>query len=352
MDTQVFRHTATFELELGKALNGLEIGYHTYGRLNEQKSNVVWICHALTANSDVADWWNGFVGKGYLIDPEHYFIVCANVLGSPYGTSNPLSINPNTSQPYYLDFPQYTIRDIVNAHYLLAEYLGIENIGLLIGGSLGGQQALEWSIMQPERIKKLILIATNAQHSPWGIAFNESQRLAISADPTFYQNTPEGGCNGLKAARSMALLSYRGYAAYNKTQAENDDEIMDNYRASSYQSYQGEKLVNRFNAYSYWYLTKAMDSHHAGRNRSGLEKALALVKSQTLVIGITSDILFPPIEQQFLHQHIANSAYAEFDSLYGHDGFLIETGILTKIIFSFLTSQEKGKAFSLQTTTT
>lgn len=350
MDTQIFRHAAAFELESGKTLRGLEIGFHTYGSLNKDKSNVVWICHALTANSDVADWWKGFVGTGYLINPEQHFIVCANVLGSPYGTSNPLSTNPDTAQPYYLDFPQFTIRDMARAHQLLADQLGIDQIGLLIGGSLGGQQALEWSIMQPERITRLILIATNAQHSPWGIAFNESQRLALSADPTFYQNTPQGGSKGLKAARSMALLSYRGYVAYNKTQAEVNDDITDNYRASSYQSYQGDKLVNRFNAYSYWYLTKSMDSHHAGRGRGGVVQALHTIKAQTLVIGITSDILFPPAEQQYLHQHIPGSTYAEFDSFYGHDGFLIETGLLTNIISSFITSDGKGEALSLQTT--
>jgi homoserine O-acetyltransferase len=348
MSTQIYRHNGTFDLELGEKLEGLDIGYHTFGQLNAAKNNVVWICHALTANSDVLDWWKGLVGDSDLFNPKDHFIICANVLGSAYGTSSPLSVDPATGKPYYLNFPQYTIRDMVKAHLLLANYLGIKNIDILMGGSLGGQQALEWAIMEPKRIKQLILIASNAKHSPWGIAFNESQRLAIKADATFNNGTPDGGSAGLKAARSMALLSYRGYKAYNITQHEDDETLTDGYRASTYQSYQGDKLVNRFNAYSYWYLSKAMDSHHAGRNRGGLEKALSTITAQTLVIGIKSDILFPIEEQQYLFRHIPKAAYSEFDSFYAHDGFLIETETLTKIISSFLKTDVRGKIIELQ----
>jgi homoserine O-acetyltransferase len=348
MSIQIYRHEGTFELESGKSLAELQIGYHTYGRLNAAKDNVVWICHALTANSDVFDWWKGLVGENYFFNPDEHFIVCANVLSSAYGTTSPLSVNPATGKPYFLTFPHVTTRDMAKAHQLLAAHLGIKNIYILLGGSLGGQQALEWSILEPERIKQLILIATNAKHSPWGIAFNESQRLALSADVTFNNGTPEGGSAGLKAARSMALLSYRGYKAYNITQHEENENITDGYRASTYQNYQGDKLVNRFNAYSYWYLSKAMDSHHAGRNRGGLEKALSTIKAQTLVIGIKSDILFPVEEQQYLFQHIPKAAYSEFDSFYAHDGFLIETETLTKIISSFLKTDVRGKIIELQ----
>lgn len=324
--------------------------FHTYGRLNKAKDNVIWICHALTANADVFDWWKGLVGTGFLFNPEEHFIVCANILGSPYGTSNPLSVNPVSGQPYYQAFPQFTIRDIVKAHQLLADHLQINNIHILIGGSLGGQQAVEWAIIEPERIKNLILIATNARHSPWGIAFNESQRLAITTDRTFYANTPDGGQKGLKAARSIALLSYRGYKTYSITQQEESDDKIDDYRASTYQSYQGQKLVNRFNAYSYWYLTKTMDSHNVGRGRHGVEKALSQIKARTLVIGIHSDVLFPIEEQQYLFQHIPKSAFAELDSFYGHDGFLIETEALTNIITSFFKTDVKGKIIELQRT--
>ena len=348
MNTQIFKSTHPIELESGQRIQQLEIGYHTYGKLNANRNNVVWVCHALTANSDVMDWWKGLFGKNDFFDPEEHFIVCANILGSPYGTSNPLSENPVTGQPYYLAFPKFTVRDIIKAHQQLAEHLKIDQIEILIGGSLGGQQAAEWAIIEPLRIKNLILIATNARHSPWGIAFNESQRLALSADRTFYSNTPDGGRKGLKAARSIALLSYRGYKTYTVSQQDENDNISDDHRASSYQNYQGEKLVNRFNAYSYWYLSKAMDSHNVGRNRNGVEKALSLIKARTLVIGIKSDVLFPIEEQQYLFRHIPKSAFAELDSFYGHDGFLIETEALTNIITSFFKTDVKGKIIELQ----
>jgi homoserine O-acetyltransferase len=348
MNTQIFKSTGPFELESGQKIQNLEIGYHTYGRLNANKDNVVWVCHALTANSDVFDWWKGLFGDNDFFNPDDHFIVCANILGSPYGTSNPHSINHVTGQPYYLAFPQYNVRDIVKAHQLLATHLKIDKIEILLGGSLGGQQAVEWAIIEPERIKNLILIATNARHSPWGIAFNESQRLALTSDRTFYANSIDGGQKGLKAARSIALLSYRGYKTYTVSQQDEDDNISDDHRATSYQNYQGQKLVNRFNAHSYWYLSKAMDSHNVGRNRKGVEKALSLIKAKTLVIGIKSDLLFPVEEQQYLFRHIAKAAFAELDSFYGHDGFLIETEALTNIITSFFKTDVKGKIIELQ----
>ena len=345
---QKFNYQQEFVLESGNKLPHLEIGFHTYGKLNKNKDNVVWVCHALTANSDVLDWWKGLFGDGYHFNPDEHFIVCANILGSNYGTSNPLSINPVNGQPYYLAFPDISVRDMVKAHQLLAEHLGIEHIHIVIGGSLGGQQAMEWAIIEPERIKNLILIATNARHSPWGIAFNESQRLAIATDRSFFANQPDGGAKGLKVARSIALLSYRGYKTYSITQQEEDDKKIDDFKAASYQNYQGEKLVKRFNAYSYWYLTKVMDSHNVGRGRNGVEKALSLIKAKTLVIGLKSDLLFPIEEQQYLFRHIPKAAFAELDSFYGHDGFLIETELLTNVITSFFKTDVKGKIIELQ----
>jgi homoserine O-acetyltransferase len=350
MNTEIFQYKKPFKLESGEQLSELEIGFHTYGTLNKNRDNVVWVCHALTANSDVFDWWKGLFGTDTYFNPDDHFIVCANILGSPYGSSNPLSTNAVTGLPFYLSFPQFTVRDIVKAHQLLAEHLQIDHIEILIGGSLGGQQAIEWGIIEPERIKNLILIASNAKHSPWGVAFNESQRLAITTDRTFYANTPNGGQKGLKVARSIALLSYRNYKTYSITQQEEEDSLVDGYKAASYQNYQGEKLVNRFNAYSYWYLSKSMDSHNVGRNRHGVEKALSLIKARTLVIGIKSDVLFPIEEQQYLFRHIPKSAFAELDSFYGHDGFLIETELLTNVITSFFKTDVKGKIIELQRT--
>ncbi len=341
MNTSIYTHPRIFKLESGQRIRDLQIAYHTFGKLNKERDNVIWVCHALTANSDVFDWWPGLFGPDELFNPREHFIVCANILGSPYGTTNPTSLSPATGQPYYLSFPQITIRDMVAAHSLLADHLGIEQISVLIGGSLGGQQALEWAISEPERIDRLVLVATNAVHSPWGIAFNESQRLAISTDRTFYANHPRGGAKGLKAARSIALLSYRAYNTYGATQLETQTDKLDDFKASSYQNYQGEKLVKRFNAYSYWYLTKTMDSHHVGRGRGSLEAALRSVKARTLVIGVSSDLLFPVDEQKFMANHLPNAVYAEIDSFYGHDGFLIETKAITQVIKGFL-SNKKG----------
>ncbi len=347
---QIYIHDKEFSLESGRVLPELQIGYHTYGKLNSSRDNVIWVCHALTANSDVLDWWKGLFGDNDYFNPDEHYIVCANILSSPYGTTNPHSIDPTTGEPYYLNFPEVTIRDMVKAHAILADVLGVPQIKVLIGGSLGGQQAMEWAILQPERIKNLILIATNARHSSWGIAFNESQRLTLAADPTFVDKKPDAGTKGLKAARSIALLSYRGYKTYNLTQQEDTDDKTGDYKAASYQNYQGDKLVNRFNAHSYWYLSKVMDSHNVGRNRGGVEKALSQISTRTLVIGIKSDLLFPLEEQQYLFQHIPKASFAEFDSFYGHDGFLIETEILTNIIKSFLETNVRGKIIELQQT--
>jgi homoserine O-acetyltransferase len=336
----IYKHKKSFCLESGTVIRDLEIAYHSYGTLNSKKDNVVWVCHALTANSDVFDWWKGLFGDNCLFNPKEHFIICANILGSNYGTTNPLSLNKATGLPYYLSFPDFTVRDLATAHQLLADYLGLTQIGLVIGGSLGGQQAMEWAIMEPTRIKKLVLIAANAQHSAWGIAFNESQRLAITTDRTFYTQTPSGGSKGLKVARSIALLSYRTYGTYAATQLEVNSDKISNFKAASYQNYQGEKLVNRFNAYSYWYLTKAMDSHHVGRKRSSVEEALRKIQAKTLVIGILNDILFPIEEQQYLANTIPNARFSELNSFYGHDGFLIETEILTQEIGNFIKSAD------------
>ncbi|HSZ25228.1 MAG TPA: homoserine O-acetyltransferase [Cytophagaceae bacterium] len=335
VENKEYIYSENFILESGEKLPSIKIQYSTYGTFHKDKSKVVWICHALTANADPVSWWSGLVGDGFLYNPDDYFIVCANILGSCYGTSGPVEIDPTTGNRYYLSFPSVTIRDMVAAHELLRVHLGIEKIHTCIGGSLGGQQALEWSIIQPSLIDHLILMATNAFHSPWGIAFNEAQRMAIKADPTWEDSTLNAGKTGLSAARAMALLSYRTYETYCKTQSEESCEVTKGFRAITYQQYQGEKLVKRFNTHSYLYLTHAMDSHNVGRGRGRAEKALAMVKSKTLLVGIKSDILFPPSEQKYLQKHIMGSFYKEIDSLYGHDGFLIETDEIARVIRDF-----------------
>jgi homoserine O-acetyltransferase len=335
MSQQNFKYDKEYKLESGEKLNGFSLAYHTYGKLNKEKNNVIWICHALTANSDAQDWWPGLIGKDQLFDPAKYFIVCANIPGSSYGSTGPLSENPVTDKPFYHDFPFFTVRDIVGTLDLLRKYLGIEEIHTAMGGSLGGQQALEWSIIHPEVIKHLIVVASNAVSSPWGIAFRESQRAAIEADVTWKKSTADAGIEGLKVARGIALLSYRNYLTYLQAQKEETDEKVDDFKASSYQRYQGEKLAKRFNAYSYWTLSKTMDSHNIGRGRGGAIKALSLIKAKVLTIGISSDILFPAVESKFIAQNVSEGTYEEINSLYGHDGFLIEVPKLTYVIQRF-----------------
>lgn len=340
MSLKNFHYKAPFTLESGQQLPDLHVSYHTYGKLNAERNNVIWVCHALTASSDVFEWWPGLFGEKDLYNPSEYFIICANNLGSCYGTTGPLSVNAYTGNQWFSYFPEISIRDMVNAHELLRQHLNIESIHTIIGGSQGAQQVLEWNVIKPELFQNAIVIATNAQHSPWGIAFNESQRLAIKADRTYYSNTADGGQKGLAAARSIALLSYRNHQTYNNFQKEKHDEKLNDFNAASYQRYQGKKLVDRFNAYSYVTLAGAMDSHNLGRSRISVERSLQSVKAKTLVIGISSDLLFPPTEQKFIAEHIPGAEIKIIDSLYGHDGFLIETKKLTELIQEFYTKKK------------
>lgn len=327
-----FHYNQKFELEAGESLPGFQLKYTTAGKLNAERNNVIWVCHALTGSSDFTDWWGGLFTAGGPFDPSRHFIICANILGGCYGSTGPLSLNPQTGKSYYHDFPLITIRDVVRAFDLLRTELRINRVHTLLGGSLGGQQVLEWAILQPEVFQHIIPISCNAYHSPWGVAFNEAQRMAIEADPTWKENDPRAGIEGLKAARAIGMLSYRQYDIYQETQREKNNEPIDGFRAATYQRYQGDKLTNRFNTFTYFLLSKVMDSHNVGRQRTSIESALNSIKARTLVIGIESDLLFPISEQKFLATHIPNAGYETIQSLYGHDGFLVEFEHLKKII--------------------
>ena len=263
---KIYTYQQSFHLECGATLPEIKVGYQTFGKLNAGRTNVIWICHALTANADPTEWWPGLVGPGKLYDPDKHFIVCANMLGSCYGSTNPDSTDVKTGSRYGESFPLITIRDMVRSLILLRNHLGVNQIELATGGSMGGQQVLEWAIMEPSVIKNLVVIGTNAKHSPWGIAFNESQRMALEADPTVYGEEEDAGAKGLEAARAVAMLSYRNYEAYHLTQME-DVEKIDDFKASSYQRYQGLKLRKRFRPLAYMVLSKAMDTHDVGRGR-------------------------------------------------------------------------------------
>ena len=327
-----------FSLECGGNLSDIEIAYHTYGTLRYEKDNVIWVCHALTANSDVADWWPHTVETDKFLDPRKWFIICANILGSPYGSTSPLSINPDTGEQFFNKFPRLTMRDIVNAHKLLADHLGLRHIHALIGSSVGGFQALEWAVSEPKRFRKLILIGTAEAATPWTIAINETQRMAIATDPTFGLPRQDAGARGLEAARAIGLLTYRGADGYNRTQADpgESDILSPLRRASTYQRYQGEKLRKRFNAYSYKSILDAFDTHDIGRGRGGHDTALGTITAETLIVGQSSDMIFPPEDMIKMSRKIAGAEYKELSSPFGHDGFLVEHQQLNNILSPFI----------------
>ena len=334
MSLQKYIHNQPFSLESGAILPKVEIAYHTYGELNAAGDNVIWVCHALTANSDVADWWSGLFGEGKPFDPSKYFIVCANILGSCYGSSGPLTENPETGKPYFSSFPMITIRDMVKAHQLLQTHLSIKQIQLGMGGSMGGYQLMEWAFLDKSVFKNLCLLVTSAKTSAWEIAIHEVQRLAIEADATWKNTSPNAGANGLKAARGMGMVTYRNYQAFKLTQEDNEEKL-DGFKASSYIRYQGEKLAKRFNAQSYHLLIKAMDSHNLGRGRKSIESALNTITANTLVIGIGSDFLCPVVEQEFIAKHIPNAQLEIISSPFGHDGFLVEVEQISRLVELF-----------------
>ncbi len=340
MATQIFTTDTPLELESGVVLPGYHLAYTTLGTLNKTGDNVVWIFHALTANSDAEEWWSGLVGTEKLFNPADHFVVCVNMPGSYYGSISPHDDNPATGTAYYHNFPFFTTRDMIRAYQPLRHALGIRKIHIGIGGSMGGQQLLEWAVEEPELFEVIVPIATNAQHSPWGIAFNASQRMAIEADQTWQLRTHDAGTEGMKVARSIALLSYRHYTTYQNSQYELTDTRIEQFKSESYQRYQGDKLAKRFSAFSYYFLSKGMDSHNVGRGRGGIIRALSKITADTLLIGISTDILFQPSEQKFLSEHIAGSRYHEIESPYGHDGFLVEYWKIENCIVEFLLTRK------------
>ena len=330
--------THNFSFEAGGTLDQLEIVYHTSERPYQQGDRVVWLCHALTANSDPIDWWPEMVGEGCCVNPDKDFVVCVNIFGSAYGTTGPRDFCTPEAESQKLQsplsFPRFTVRDTARLFTLVREHLGIEYVDLLIGSSIGGFHALEWAIMEGERIRKAAFIATAPRVSPWLSAWMEVQRMALEADPTFRAcESLDGGRKGLEAARAISLISYRSFDGYNLTQYETDDDCLFASRAASYERYQGEKLVKRgFDAYSYYYLLHCVDSQNVGRHRGGVKAALAQIQAKSIVISITSDGLFPPCESSEWAKYIPNAKYYEIESRFGHDGFLLETEQITQII--------------------
>lgn len=324
MEKETYILQNALKLESGKSINDIQICYHTKGTLNKSKDNVIWVFHALTANSNPDEWWPGMFDNEFLYDIENHFIICANVLGSCYGTTGPNAV----------DFPFISIRDMVSCHIELADHLGITSIELGIAGSMGGYQLLEWSISNPNLFKNICLLATSPKESTWGISIHEAHRQALLNDPTFIDGS--SGKNGLKTARGFGMILYRSYESYDTLQGENDINKVSDFKTASYIRYQSEKFENRFSPFAYYHLLNAMDSHNVGRKRHSIKDALASITAKTLVIGISSDQLCPVSEQKALAEMIPNAKYVEIDSIYGHDGFLVEFKKIKAILTSEL----------------
>lgn len=335
-ELKTLTYPGVFKTEQGAEINHLQLAYQTWGNLDDDASNAVLICHALTGNSNAEEWLNGLFGAGKLFDPDEHFIICINVPGSCYGSSGPAEINPKTGKRKGALFPQLTIRDFVKAQQSVLDYLNIREVRFAFGASMGGMQALEFALADT-RIKRLILVSMNKAHSSWQIAISEAQRRSIYNDPNwqdgnFHQENPPVA--GLAAARMQAMPWYRTQQSFDKKfgrNAQNNKE--DQFAVESYLNYQGEKLVQRFDAGTYILLTKAMDSHDVSRGRGSFEEVLGSLAIPVLVIGVSTDILYPPHEQKELAGLIPNGTYAELESENGHDAFLIEFERFQELIF-------------------
>lgn len=337
--TSYFESGVPFPLELGGELPGLRIAYRTWGRLNEAKDNAILLCHALTGNADADTWWCGMFGEGKAFDESRDFIICSNVIGSCYGSTGPISIDPRTDRHYGPDFPRITIRDMVAAQRLLIDSLGINRLRLVIGASLGGMQVLEWGAMYPEMSGALMPMGISGRHSAWCIAQSEAQRQAIAADADWNDGWYDPAIQpqkGLAAARMMAMCSYRCFENFQHRfgRQMQDDGL---FTAESYVRYQGKKLVGRFDANTYITLTRAMDMHDLGRGRASFEAALGALSMPVEILSIDSDILYPKEEQEELARLIPGARLLFLDEPYGHDAFLIDTDTVSRMVVEFKT---------------
>ncbi|MEN8235242.1 MAG: homoserine O-acetyltransferase [Actinomycetota bacterium] len=337
MTTRFFDVSAAFLLEEGGTLDNVRVAYRTWG---EPRSNATLVCHALTGSADADDWWQGLFGPGRVLDPGKSFIVSANVLGSCYGTTGPASTKPERLSPYGPGFPTVTIRDMVRLQAALLDHLGIDRLDLVIGGSMGGMQVLEWAIEYPERVDAIVPIGVGPSQSPWSIALSEAQRSAIKGDSRFRggRYRPERPPRaGLATARQIAMCSYRSPQNFNARFPRNGD--LASFDVQSYLRYQGDKLVDRFDANAYLTLIAAMDTHDVGRGRGPAAEVLGRVRTPALVVAISSDVLYPVAEVAALTASMGNAELAILDAPHGHDSFLVETERLNELVVGWLESR-------------
>lgn len=336
-ETRFFRVPGEFVLENGEVLQDVEIAYRTWGKPANAAEHAILICHALTGSADVEAWWPNIIGAGRTFDPARDYIVCANILGSCYGTTGPVSNRPGTGSRYQADFPKVSVRDMVELQRTLLDELGVTHLELVTGPSLGGMQALEWALMYPERVGSVVPIGVGGRHSAWCIGVSEAQRAAIAADPNWndgYYSDELPPEKGLAAARMMAVCTYRSWQSFDERFGRDCRED-DQYQVQSYLQHQGAKINDRFDANTYVTLTHAMHTHDLARNRGVYPDVLGTIEQPALVVSVSSDALYPPEEQRFLAEHIPNSQYEILDCPHGHDGFLIETEELGKMIVDF-----------------
>jgi homoserine O-acetyltransferase len=339
-ETQYLKLDGAFELETGEQLDELVIAYRTWGNIENADRRAILICHALTGSADVDAWWPGIIGADGAFDPRHDFIVCANILGSCYGTTGPVSSRPGDDAPYRAGFPRISVRDMVNAQALLLDHLDVQQLELVTGPSLGGMQALEWALMFPDRVSCVVPIGVGGQHSAWCVAISEAQRAAIAADPNWqggYYDDATRPDRGLAAARMMAICTYRSSQSFNERFGRQQDG-QGLFDVQSYLNYQGDKINSRFDANTYVTLTHAMHTHDLARDRGDYAVVLDKLRQAALVVSVSSDALYPPEEQRALAAALPNAQYAVLDSAHGHDGFLIETDAVAKLIAEFRVS--------------
>lgn len=325
INTQTLTLDKPFVTEKGDKIKNLRLAYNAWGTLNPEKGNAVLICHALTGSSNAEDWLNGLFGRENLFDPRQDFIICINVPGSCYGSSGPADIDFQTGELTGSGFPEISVRDAVRAQQEVLDYLQIKKIRFAFGASMGGMQALEFAIMD-KRIESLILVSMGKAHTAWQIGISEAQRQAIFSDPKwlngkFLENDPPK--QGLALARMQAMPWYRSAVSFEQRFGRKNQE-KEQFEVSSYLNYQGKKLVERFNAVSYVRLTQLMDSHDVARGRGTYGQVLGGIEIPVLIIGVQSDLLYPINEQKELAHLIPNGVFAELDSDFGHDAFLIE----------------------------
>ena len=328
-----------FTFDDGSTFGEVPVAYQTWGMLNSAGDNCVVVCHALTGNTDVPSWWGELIGPGRALDPERDFIICANVLGSPYGTFSPLTRDSRSGQPFAAGFPIPTIRDTVRLHRALLEQLGVTHVRFCIGGSMGGMHVLEWAF-HDDLVGALVPIAAGGRHSAWCIAWSEAQRQAIYGDPHWNQGRyPEHAPPhlGLAIARMIAMCTYRSFESfdYRFGRTFGKEGNTEQFAIEGYLHYQGAKLVDRFDANCYVRLTQSMDTHDVAENRGEYFQILSQIKQPCLVVGISSDVLYPLAEQQELAEHVPNAEIAVLDASMGHDSFLIERARLNELVLNW-----------------